>query len=91
MESNIVFDQDTISFFEDGRRLDLTLIDMRILNLLVQSKDDIVSREDFQKIWDEVKVSERVLDVHISHIRKCLESHRIDCILNQGYCLTNAK
>ena len=91
MESNIVFDQDTISFFEDGRRLDLTLIDMRILNLLVQSKDDIVLREDFQKIWDEVKVSERVLDVHISHIRKRLESHRINCILNQGYCLTDGK
>ena len=91
MESNIVFDQDTIYFFENGKRLNLTLIDMRILNLLVQSKNDIVSRKDFQEIWDEVKVSERVLDVHISHIRKRLESHRIDCILNQGYCLTDGE
>jgi len=70
-----------------GKVVDLTRKEYEILVLLLKSEGSILSREEIlNRVWDEdVVVSKRTIDVHITHLRKKLGNYG-KCIRNkQGY------
>jgi DNA-binding response OmpR family regulator len=61
-----------------GRKIELTPLEFQILKLLIQRKGEVLSRDDFlDKIWgqDNVYVTYRTVDSHISNIRKKIENN----------------
>ncbi len=73
----------------EGRPLDLTGLEFDILEFLVRQAGQIVSRDQLMTVLyqREANPFERSLDVHISHLRKKLESQRelIRTIRGSGY------
>jgi len=78
-----------------GARVEFTALEFQILRLLVERRDEGLTRDDFlDAIWgeDNVQVSTRTIDTHIANIRKKLEddpSHPrlIESIRGVGYRL----
>ena len=61
---------------KDGKDLDLTPLEFRILKLLVSQKGKVITRDEFlDKIWgvDNLAVSHRTVDSHVAHIRRKIE------------------
>jgi len=59
-----------------GKKLELTPLEFQMLNLFIQRKGEVISRDDFlDKIWgeDNTYVSFRTVDSHIANIRKKIE------------------
>jgi len=59
-----------------GKKLELTPLEFQILKLLIQRKGEVLSRDDFlDRIWgeDNIHVTYRTVDSHISNIRKKIE------------------
>lgn len=75
----------------DGMDIDLTKIELQILQLLLGSPSHVFSREDIlKKVWPEnVIVLDRTIDVNITRLRKKLGSPYGECIVTRhgyGYC-----
>jgi len=62
----------------DGNPVELTSIEYEILEFLVRAAGRVVSRDELAAVLYQRLASpfERTLDVHISHLRKKLETHR---------------
>ena len=77
---NLVLDINTFQAKIADEKLDLTLTEFRILQLLM-SKRDIVSKEELVQYIFEKSVGEsgRVLDVHIRNLRKKISSSATNC------------
>lgn len=59
-----------------GQKIELTTLEFQILKLLIERKGQVLSRDDFlNQIWGEnnMVVSERTIDSHMSNIRKKIE------------------
>jgi DNA-binding response OmpR family regulator len=59
-----------------GEKLDLTPLEFQMLQLFIQKKGQVLTRDDFlDAIWgvDNVSVSFRTVDSHIANIRKKIE------------------
>jgi len=59
-----------------GKKLDLTPLEFQMLKLLIQRKEQVLSRDYFlDKVWgeDNTFVSFRTVDSHIANIRKKIE------------------
>lgn len=71
----------------DGRRLELSDIATKILIVLLERMNEIVTREEiFKAVWNsEYTYSTRVIDTHISYIRKETNDVRIRSIRGKGY------
>ena len=69
--------------------IDLTSLEFRIFRLLAKTPNKIFSRaEILDRIWgDSFSVTERAVDVHISHLRKKLDSTgvTIESVIGSGY------
>lgn len=62
----------------DGKTIDLTPLEFRMLKILISKKEEVVTRNDFlDAIWgeDETVVSLRTIDSHIANIRKKIEDN----------------
>jgi two-component system alkaline phosphatase synthesis response regulator PhoP len=62
---------------KEGRTLELTPLEFRMLKLLIEKKGRVISRDKFlDYIWGEenVSVSFRTIDSHIANIRKKIEA-----------------
>ena len=73
--------------------IDLTAKESRILNLLIQSQNAVVSREYMREmVWPDAVVSSRTIDSHISRLRKRLNEFgmSIDCQYGKGYQLSTS-
>ena len=70
-----------------NKELELTRKEFEILVLLIKSEGYILSREEIlDRVWDEdVVVSKRTIDVHITHLRKKLGSYGKYIRNKQGY------
>jgi two-component system alkaline phosphatase synthesis response regulator PhoP len=70
-----------------GREIELTRKEFEILVLLLRSEGTILSREDIlNRVWDEdVVVSKRTIDVHMTHLRKKLGDYGKYIRNKQGY------
>ena len=63
---------------KDGKDLELTPLELKILKLLVSKKGTVITRDEFlDKIWgiDNLAVSHRTVDSHIAHIRRKIEEN----------------
>ncbi len=70
----IIIEPERFSIKVDGRQLDLTPTEFRIIQILAEAKGRILSRERLLEIlWHGEKfVFERTIDVHVRHIRQKL-------------------
>jgi two-component system alkaline phosphatase synthesis response regulator PhoP len=61
---------------KDGKDLELTPLEFKILKLMITKKGKVVTRDEFlDSVWgvDNLSVSHRTVDSHIAHIRKKIE------------------
>ena len=60
----------------NGEKLDLTPKEFKILAILWESVDQVVTREAILKyVWDKTHVSDRVIDNHVTALRKKSKRH----------------
>jgi DNA-binding response OmpR family regulator len=65
-----------MSLLVDGRRVETTVTEFRILEALAKSRGRVVSRERFlQLIWGR-QVDPRCIDVYVSRLREKIEDDR---------------
>lgn len=74
--ADVQVDLQTREVWSGGRIVDLTGLEFDILNLLISAEGRVVSREEISASLLEREASpyDRALDVHISHLRRKLES-----------------
>ncbi len=61
---------------KEGKQLDLSPLELKILRVLILKKGKVVTRDEFlDLVWgaDNLNVSHRNVDSHIAHIRKKIE------------------
>lgn len=79
----------TREVFRDGTAVEVTSIEYDILEFLVRSAGQVVSRDDLTRFLYNRQANplERALDVHVSHLRKKLEGGRdlIRTVRGVGY------
>lgn len=88
----IRIDLSTRDVLSSGKRVELTGTEFDLLELLMRSKGNVVSREAITALLFEREATpyDRFLDVHISHLRKKLNCSRgvIRAVRGVGYVLT---
>lgn len=86
--SGITLDLDKSAVFENGKQLELTALEYKLLSLLMQNAGKVVTRElIFEKIWDVSGnfVNDNTLTVYIKRIRKKLDADIIKTVKGLGY------
>ena len=86
--SGVTLDLDKSAVFENGKQLELTALEYKLLSLLMQNTGKVVTRElIFEKIWDVSGnfVNDNTLTVYIKRIRKKLDADIIKTVKGMGY------
>lgn len=86
--SGVTLDLDKTTVFENGKQLELTALEYKLLSLLMQNAGKVVTRElIFEKIWDVSGnfVNDNTLTVYIKRIRKKLDADIIKTVKGMGY------
>lgn len=86
--SGVTLDLDKSAVFENGKQLELTALEYKLLSLLMQNAGKVVTRElIFEKIWDVSGnfVNDNTLTVYIKRIRKKLDADIIKTVKKMGY------
>ena len=86
--SGVTLDLDKSAVFENGKQLELTALEYKLLSLLMQNAGKVVTRElIFEKIWDVSGnfVNDNTLTVYIKRIRKKLDADIIKTAKGMGY------
>ena len=86
--SGVTLDLDKSAVFENGKQLELTALEYKLLSLLMQNAGKVVTRElIFEKIWDVSGnfVNDNTLTVYIKRIRKNLDADIIKTVKGMGY------
>lgn len=86
--SGVTLDLDKSAVFENGKKLELTALEYKLLSLLMQNAGKVVTRElIFEKIWDVSGnfVNDNTLTVYIKRIRKKLDADIIKTVKEMGY------
>ena len=87
-----VFDRTALSLTLDGKRLDLTATEFKLVSMLVTKAGSILSREELlQEVWGYSSiVASRTVDTHMRRLREKLGSHAtcMETIRGQGYRFT---
>jgi DNA-binding response OmpR family regulator len=77
---------------QSGNFIELTQIEFKLLVYFASHKDHILSRNQIlESIWSEnLSITERVIDTHISHLRKKVGSFgvNIKAVHGVGYCFS---
>lgn len=76
---NLTLDLNTISAFISNERLELTLIEYKILLILIDSTSELVARQkiiDF--VWPKTVVAEKTLNTHLTNLRAKLKPAGIE-------------
>lgn len=73
---NIIVDFEKHEVVKDGKRVDLTLKEFEVLELLIKNKGRVITREFLlDKVWGYEYIGEtRTVDVHIRHLRQKIET-----------------
>jgi DNA-binding response OmpR family regulator len=71
----------------DGRLVELTKTEFELLTLFVQNPTKVFSRENIlSQVWTEdVYVTDRTVDVHITRLRKKIEPYGKNIVTRSGY------
>jgi DNA-binding response OmpR family regulator len=86
--SGVTLDLDKSAVFENGKQLELTALEYKLLSLLMQNAGKVVTRElIFEKILDVSGnfVNDNTLTVYIKRIRKKLDADIIKTVKGMGY------
>ena len=86
--SGVTLDLDKSAVFENGKQLELTALEYKLLSLLMQNAGKVVTRElIFEKIWDVSGnfVNDNTITVYIKRIRKKLDADIIKTVKGMGY------
>ena len=86
--SGVTLELDKSAVFENGKQLELTALEYKLLSLLMQNVGKVVTRElIFEKIWDVSGnfVNDNTLTVYIKRIRKKLDADIIKTVKGMGY------
>lgn len=86
--SGVTLDLDKSAVFENGKQLELTALEYKLLSLLMQNVGKVVTRKlIFEKIWDVSGnfVNDNTLTVYIKRIRKKLDADIIKTVKGMGY------
>lgn len=86
--SGVTLDLDKSAVFENGKQLELTALEYKLLSLLMQNAGKVVTRElIFEKIWDVSGnfVNDNTLTVYIKRIRKKLDADIIKTVKGMWY------
>lgn len=73
---NIELDFKKFEARKDGKDLGLTPLELKILEILIARKGQVITRDEFlDHVWgvDNLSVSHRTVDSHVAHIRKKVE------------------
>jgi two-component system alkaline phosphatase synthesis response regulator PhoP len=89
---NIVIDFEKHEITKDGKRLELTLKEFEVLEILIKNKGRVITRDFLlDKVWGYEYYGEtRTVDVHIRHLRQKIEEddknpRYIETIRGVGY------
>lgn len=86
--SGVTLDLDKSAVFENGKQLELTALEYKLLSLFMQNAGKVVTRElIFEKIWDVSGnfVNDNTLTVYIKRVRKKLDADIIKTVKGLGY------
>lgn len=87
---NLILDMESKKAFINGKKLMLTKKEFQILTLFLQKQGRVFSREELLKfVWpDDVFVTDRTVDVHITRLRKKIVPYDKNVVtrLGYGYC-----
>lgn len=87
---NVTIDLKSGSAYVEGQRLDLTPKEFKILTVLWENIGNVTGRDKILKtVWENTHVSDRVIDNHVTSLRKKLTSSslKIDSVYSEGYKL----
>lgn len=85
---NIEFDMDKMEAYKDGKKIELSNIELKILHLLFSNLNKVVTRDDIiDKIWDWTgnDVNSNTVTVYMKRIREKIEADIIITIKGIGY------
>lgn len=87
---NLTVDLKSGSAYLDSKKLDLTPKEFKILSLLWENIDQVISRGAIlEYVWDQTHVSDRVIDNHVTSLRKKMHgcTLRLESVYGEGYKL----
>lgn len=85
---NIEFDMDKMEVYKDNKKIELSNIELKILNLLFLNLNKVVTRDDIiEKIWEWTgnDVNNNTVTVYMKRIREKIDSDMIITIKGIGY------
>ena len=85
---NITFDIDKMILYKDGRKVDLTSLELKLINLLFTNIDKVVTRSlILDKIWEWTgnDVDDHTITVYFKRIREKIGDNVITTIKGIGY------
>lgn len=76
--NGVVLDPGTREVFKDGQKVEMTTLEFDILEMLMRSAGRVLSRDSLMESLYNRKATpfDRSIDMHISHLRKKLETDR---------------
>lgn len=91
---NIRFDIDKMVVYKDGKKVNLTSLELKLLNLLFMNLNKVVSRNTiFDTIWEATgnDVDDHTITVYFKRIREKLGTDIIITVKGIGYRIDNEK
>lgn len=91
---NIRFDMDKMVVYKDGKKVNLTSLELKLLNLLFMNLNKVVSRNTiFDTIWEATgnDVDDHTIIVYFKRIREKLGTDIIITVKGIGYRIDNEK
>lgn len=91
---NIRFDMDKMVVYKDGKKVNLTSLELKLLNLLFMNLNKVVSRNTiFDTIWKATgnDVDDHTITVYFKRIREKLGTDIIITVKGIGYRIDNEK
>lgn len=91
---NIRFDMDKMVVYKDGKKVNLTSLELKLLNLLFMNLNKVVSRNTiFDTIWEATgnDVEDHTITVYFKRIREKLGTDIIITVKGIGYRIDNEK
>lgn len=84
--ADIIIDQERYMVIFKGKELLLPKKEFELLSLLISKPEKVFTRDEiFQKIWGDIVVGDRTIDVHIRKLREKLGDKYIRTIKGVGY------
>lgn len=88
---DLVLKPSTQEAFQDGKKLELTLMEFRLLEFFMSKADEAINRQQIiDHLWDfQFNPLSRTMDVHINHLRNKLKKYgtTIETVRGIGYRL----